>query len=384
MKRRGKGEGTIRKRSDGRWEGRYIDSSGSTRYIYSTNKSELREKLDELTYLKDSNRFDDVAGDVALKVWYEHYIDIKRFQVKERSLNQIKMHIEKHVLPIIGNKILYKITTNDIINVIKSVEAKNLQANTINNVLRHMRAMFNYAFAERVINRNPMLPLKLERDRKSIRRELTSDEINLLLTAAIRTDYNYYLMLCTLLYTGIRAGELCALKWNDFSEDFSSMRIDESFTDLKYENDTKTASGERVIPLNEYLQQEYRNRFYNLSDAERKDLNQLVYVNRCHRPYTSNNISLRLNYLKRYIRENMHMEIDDKITPHYFRHTFATSGILNGVSLKDMQELLGHANTKTLLECYTHTNDFSKSNSIRVIQSAIDLSRNRITGVGQP
>lgn len=79
----------------------------------------------------------------------------------------------------------------------------------------------------------------------------------------------------------------------------------------------------------------------------------------------------------------MHMEIDDRITPHYFRHTFATSGILNGVFLKDMQELLGHANTKTLLECYTHTNDFSKSNSIRVIQGAIDLSRNRITGVGQ-
>lgn len=72
------------------------------------------------------------------------------------------------------------------------------------------------------------------------------------------------------------------------------------------------------------------------------------------------------------LRENMNEEIDDSITPHYFRHTFTTLGIESGVSLKDMQELLGHANTKTLLDIYSHTTIESKANSVNLIQMSIN------------
>ncbi len=375
MKRRKKGYGTIRKRKDGRWEGRYKDYSGNIRYLYCIKKSELVDKLNRLINGDDISVFDDVSGNMPLKLWYEHYIDIKRLQVKERSLYQIKIHIEKYVLPIIGDKILYKISTNDIINIIKNAEQQELKKNTINSIMRHMRAMFNYAFAEGVINKNPMLTLKTERDRKAMRRDLTPEEINILLKAVNITDYNFYLMLCTLLYTGIRTGELCALKWNDFSDDFKYMRIDESFTDLIYENDTKTLAGERTLPLNDYLQIEYQQKFNNLTDKEKGEVDKLVYINKRNRPFTSNNISLRLNSLKKYIRENMNVDIDEGITPHYFRHTFVSNGMRSGVSLKDMQELLGHSNSRTLLDYYAHTNNSSKNVSIKMIQDSIDLSR---------
>ena len=94
MKRRNKGEGTIRKRSDKRWEGRYTDSLGNTQYIYGKTKESVREKLLELTYIRNFTPMNEISGDVPLSIWYEHYLDIKRFQVKERSLNQIRLHIE--------------------------------------------------------------------------------------------------------------------------------------------------------------------------------------------------------------------------------------------------------------------------------------------------
>ena len=59
--RRAKGEGMIRKRADGRWEGRFIDSTRQTRYIYRYSKSEVSEELKKLVYLKRMNIFDGVG-----------------------------------------------------------------------------------------------------------------------------------------------------------------------------------------------------------------------------------------------------------------------------------------------------------------------------------
>ena len=54
-----------------------------------------------------------------------------------------------------------------------------------------------------------------------------------------------YLMICTMLFTGIRPGELCAIRWNDFDSDFSSLRIDESLTDAVFETSTKTETSKK-------------------------------------------------------------------------------------------------------------------------------------------
>lgn len=83
-------------------------------------------------------------------------------------------------------------------------------------------------------------------------------------------------MLCTLIYTGMRVGELCGLRWDDFSKDFSVIRIDESITDKIFENSTKTQYSERSLPLNVYLQQQYTERF--LIAKKTKDFSLSNYV----------------------------------------------------------------------------------------------------------
>ena len=78
MSRRTKGEGTIRKRSDGRWEGRFVNCIGETRSVYGQNKAEVRRRLQEITYNTNSKVFHQIRGDIELDIWYEHYIEIKK------------------------------------------------------------------------------------------------------------------------------------------------------------------------------------------------------------------------------------------------------------------------------------------------------------------
>ena len=375
MKRRNKGEGTIRKRNDGRWEGRYLDSSGNVKSIYDTSKQRVREKLNELCYIKNTTNFNNVGGDISLNVYFQHYIEIKRYNIKERSINQIELAYNTHIKPVLGNKILYQININDIITLKRNLDSKDLAESSKNNIMTHLKTLMNFAAKEGMLSQNPFIYLTLNKGsdtKKSTRRNLTDKEIGYILNEAkLAKDYNdrIYIMLCTLIYTGIRDGELCALRWNDFDSNFQYIKIDESHTDSKYETSTKTRSSRRIIPLTNELSNQYKELF---EDAHPVDLNDYIFRTKRGNPYTSSMIALRLKFIKEQIRKKYDVDLSE-VTPHYFRHTFATRGIANGVPMKDMQELLGHSDTRTLMDVYMHTNNIQKSNSINIIWNSFNI-----------
>ena len=175
-----------------------------------------------------------------------------------------------------------------------------------------------------------------------------------------------------MLHAGIRVGELCALKWNDFDKSFESIRIDESLTDSRFETSTKTESSERIIPLTSFLQKEYRE-FYEFKHPEQDDY---VFVNRVGRPYKSSNVDQKFRHLRKCVMAEYPSDDLARVTPHYLRHTFTTNGITAGVSIKNMQMLLGHASTKTLMETYLHVGYEDKIKSINLIESSSNLSIN--------
>lgn len=131
VKRREKGEGTIRKRSDGRWEGRYVDSTGVARCVYEKSKSKLREKLNELMYLRNSTCFDNIGGDISLDIYFQHYISIKETMLKHSSIEQINLAYNKHIKDVMGNKILCKININDILMFYPTIMSKIPQSQKI-------------------------------------------------------------------------------------------------------------------------------------------------------------------------------------------------------------------------------------------------------------
>ncbi len=234
MSRRTKGEGTIRRRSDGRWEGRFVNCIGETKYIYGQNKAENRRKLQEFTYNNDSRVFNDIRGDIELDIWFEHYIEVKKRMIKARSLSQIMQAYKKHISPVLGGKIMCQITPNDVINFLNILESRDLSKTSVGNILTHARAMFKFAAEEGVIAKSPFLYVKQDRKPKKTRRNLTDEEITHILEVSRALDYPMYLMISTMLYTGIRAGEMCGIKWNDFDAKFTCLRIDESITEVRF------------------------------------------------------------------------------------------------------------------------------------------------------
>ena len=98
-----------------------------------------------------------------------------------------------------------------------------------------------------------------------------------------------------MLFAGIRPGELCAIRWNDFDQTFSSLRIDESLTDAMFESSTKTESSERIIPLTSFLQKQY-SEMYEFKNPQFDDY---VFINRCGRPYKTNNVDKKFRYIRK-------------------------------------------------------------------------------------
>ena len=104
MKRRTKGSGSIRQRSNGIWEGRYTDVIGEQKSIYGKTNIEVKEELSRLSYINSITHYDNVAGDVSLSVWFAHYIEIKKNLVKPQSIDQIKTAFFNHIEPVICRK----------------------------------------------------------------------------------------------------------------------------------------------------------------------------------------------------------------------------------------------------------------------------------------
>lgn len=367
MSKRTKGEGTIRKRSDGRWEGRYVNCIGETKSIYGKNKNEVRNKLKNVIYDYNATNHQEIRGDITLNLWFKHYIKIKQQMIKSQSINQIVLAFKNHISPIIGEILMCEINANDIINLINSLDTKDISETYKVTVLRHTKAMFKFATEEGVIKKSPFLYVKInDTGSTKCRRILTNTEIEHLFTIARTTDYQFYLMLCTLLFTGIRVGELCGLKWNDFNEDFSSIRIDESLSNKRFENTTKTRYSMRVVPLTEFLKYEYIE-FYKYKNQP--NMNEYVYLNRRGTPFETQHIDSKFRYLKTCVSQYYPNDDFSDITPHCLRHTFATQGLKAGVPIKEIQELLGHASATTTLQIYTHVDYVEKQHSISLIES---------------
>ena len=96
--------------------------------------------------------------------------------------------------------------------------------------------------------------------------------------------------------------------------------------------------------------------------------NGYVFLNRVGRPYKTSNVDQKFRYIRKCVMAKYPSDNIANVTPYYLRHTFTTNGITAGVSIKNMQELLGHATTHTLTETYLHTGHEEKIKSIQLIE----------------
>ena len=269
-KRRANGEGNIRKRKDGRWEGRYTagyDPESGKRIIKNVlgkTQAEVKEKLKAA--ISESQRLDvSKAGTYTvsswMKMWYEVYAEPR---IRPNTKAYYTNYIENHIIPGIGSIPLDKLTTIQIQrfynNLQKSgrVQRKNfpelrdksLSPRVVRGVHTLLHNCLEQAVAERLILANPAQGCKLPQLEKKEMKILPQEKIGMYLAEAERRGLlaAFYLELTT----GLRRGELLALHWTDLDVENRTLAVTKQVNRINGElvvSPPKTRNSVRTLAL---------------------------------------------------------------------------------------------------------------------------------------
>ena len=230
-KKRANGEGNIRKRKDGRWEGRYTagyDAKTGKRIIRNVlgrTQAEVKEKLktaiSESQGIEVRKSEDEYTVASWLRTWYELYA---KPNVRTATANRYQLIIEQYTVPRIGSVKLKKLTTRHLQKLYKELlesgrihvgkhQDKGLSTTTVHSVHLMLHCALDRAVKERLIPRNPSEDCIVPKPRKLDMKILPPEHIHAYLEAARARGLlpMFYLELAS----GLRKGELVALRWED-------------------------------------------------------------------------------------------------------------------------------------------------------------------------
>jgi len=348
MARRGE---NIYKRKDGRWEGRYkigVNADGKAKYssIYGRSYSEVSKSLNK----KKSEQANNNAvckcafGELA-DLWLENI----RLSVKESTYANYMLKVRNHIVPVFGN-IQYDNLTADILNnfVSKklsdglSVKYVSDIASVIKSICKFAHRKYNYSDKSELMT----MPKKQLNTEKRLLSEFEQSRLNSYL-ANNPSNSNVGILLAAA--TGIRIGELCALKWSDI--DFAKRIITVRATVQRIKNfDGNTATkiiitppkshtSVREIPIPDFI--------YPLLEKLRSydDSYILSGSKKVTEPRT-------MQYRFKSILKKLNLT---NVNFHALRHMFATGCAASGADAKTLSEILGHSSVEITLNRYVHS-----------------------------
>lgn len=355
-----KGE-NIYKRKDGRWEGRFIKShvNGKAQYgyVFAHSYAEAKEKLNSAKgdMFHNAADSDSLTAVCCFSQIAKEWMNTKSVQWKQSSVVKYENIISKYLLPQFGRRNIGHITREEVQEFVLGLlehggkMGTGLAPKTVNCIISVMKNIFDYA----VINKGYTLisfdGLYAKQQQKTMR-ILSAAEQDILTKYLLDHPDQISLGILVSLYTGIRIGELCALKWEDISFEDKCIRIHNTMQRLqtKENQDKKTeiiitspksVCSNRAVPVPDELlrlMQEQRGSSctYFLTGKSR------VYVE----PRTMQ------NHFKAVIRKCGITNANF----HSLRHTFATRCIELGFDMKSLSEILGHASINITLNRYVH------------------------------
>lgn len=352
--KRGNSEGTIRKRSDGRWEARYVAVDGERKSLYRTTRQEAARALTQaLTDREHGVAALDARQTVRdyLTLWIRSEI----YRVKRGSARRYEREVRLHLIPGLGRIVLSKLTAQHI----SAFYARDLERGSTSTRVaythRVLHAALEDSFRMGVVQRNVADLVDPPRTPKRQMAVYSEQQARALLRAAVGDRLE---ALCILvLATGIREGELLALTWSDVN--LERARLTTTMTLQHYpgekatREEVKTSHSERVIALPNSVVvalQAHRER----QDEERARLGEawsdmdLVFPNTIGRPIDARSFQRRW-WIKLVRKAGL-----PYIRFHDLRHTAATILLARGMPIKAVSEMLGHSSASITLNLYGH------------------------------
>ena len=375
-KRRPNGDGLVRKRDDGRWEGRIVvgrknDGSAIYRSVFAEKQSELMPKLNELKAQYAGIRLTEDSS-ITLGEWMARWMEeYKKPILRPSTYSGYGKDIENHILPYLGAKKLTQLKTSEIQKhynyllesgrVKDNGKGKGLANATVRGIHMVLREALDSAVREGLIPRNPAdgtSPPKIHRKEKQV---LTKDELETFMKL-IENDASWYDFFYTEMLTGMRAGEICGVRWEDFDEDDRTLRVVRS-VDFVHKDlvigETKTEDGKRTIYLPDSL-------WRRLAERKKGSFSEWIFPNLL-KPELPLDPAKAYRQLKSILKKG---NLPD-IRLHDLRHTFTSHAANSGIAPKTLSEIVGHSKASFTLDHYAHVTSDMQKNAANIVTNYI-------------
>mgnify|MGYP001851358010 CR=1 FL=1 len=377
-KRRANEEGNLRKRKDGRWEGRYTaghaPETGRAIYrnVLGRTQAEARAKLTqaiEEAKIVDQTKAKKYTVGAWMDEWFENYAKMK---VRPSSHQTYRGYIGNHIKPNIGKIPLEKLTSLELQRLYKKLlekgrvdrieskhQAKGLSPKTVRNLHQIIASAMKLAREQKLILTDPTEGCALPKVEHREMKTLPVEQLASFLREA--KDSGVFKLYYAELATGLRRGELLGLKWEDLDLERGSLRVKRQIARINgevVEAPLKTKNAYRTLPLAKDTVDVLNQQKMKVGSSP------WVFPGPTSGPISPDSV---LHMLHRVLKRAGL----PRVRFHDLRHTFATLALQNGVDIKTVSGMLGHFSAGFTLDTYAHVTTAAQKESARTMEKVL-------------
>lgn len=388
---RGKGEGSITKRKDGRYMaritfGRKADGKPKIKTFYAKTSKECQDKLNNFKYESEKGIYIE-SNSITLGEWLDYYYENHVINsVKPSTRVSYEMIIRQHLKPNLGGYKLKELKAstiqsfyNKLLNSGRADNKGGLSEKTIRNIHLVLRKALQIAVDDDKIAKNPAVGSKISLPKKQEKESikvLTKEEQKLLEKECEKHRLGKAIILD--LYSGMRQGELLALTWTDIDFENNTITINKQLQRLKNFDEnipestslhinryTKTSSG-RVISTSPKIMEMLKN--YKMEENKYKQMLGEAYRNKNLVFCKEDGNFIEPSTFQKFFKKCLKSAGIKQLNVHSMRHTFATRMLeTKKVPIKVVSEILGHATIQITLDTYSHVLPNLQAEAMQII-----------------
>lgn len=376
--RNANGEGTIYKCKSGRHKGKWIgqitvpDRTPPRKTFYGTSKDEVKAKIRDYKQEKQQGLDLELQAQHTFGTWITYWMNTyKRVDLRVSTWENYDRSINNHIQPALGHIPLKEIKTDDIQELYADLIEKSRAPATVRRNHQIIHSCLKKAVDRRILSWNPAEAVDLPPLKTKKVRAMTPEEMEKFIN--ILGEDRWGAALLCLLGTGLREGELLALRWKHIDLKEGTLEVAEALARTKgglVFDDPKTEESKRTVPMPEPLIEALKRHRAHEAQVKLAAGNQingedLVFCTKNNTPIGPRNLT------RKFYKIRDKAGVTGDINLHALRHTYATRLLEEGENLKTVQELLGHADISTTAKTYSHVSEAVKKRAATKLNGSL-------------